>query len=98
MQHFTQALRPQTRMFLDASAGGSLKNKNENEARELVENMSQNEYRVQNDRGAKKKGGMLELDTQTTLLGQSTMMNSQMAAMLKHFTNSPNSQVQVMAA
>jgi hypothetical protein len=98
MQHFTQGLRPQTRMFLDASAGGSLKNKNENEARELVENMSQNEYRVQNDRGAKKKGGMLELDTQTTLLGQSSMMNSQMAAMLKHFTNSPNSQVQVMAA
>ncbi|CAJ2638201.1 unnamed protein product [Trifolium pratense] len=81
-------------MFLDASAGGSLKNKNENEARELVENMSQNEYRVQNDRGAKKKGGMLELDTQTALLAQSTLMNSQMATMLKHFTNTPNSQAQ----
>ncbi|CAJ2653112.1 unnamed protein product [Trifolium pratense] len=85
-------------MFLDASAGGSLKNKNENEARDLVENMSQNEYRAQNDRGAKKKGGMLELDTQTALLAQSTLMNSQMTTMLKHFTNSPNSQAQVMAA
>ncbi|XP_045822039.1 uncharacterized protein LOC123914922 [Trifolium pratense] len=98
MQHFTQGLGPQTRMFLDASTGGSLKNKNENEARELLENMSQNEYRVQNDRGAKKKGGMLELDTQTALLAQSTLMNSQMAAMLKHFTNSSNSQMQVRAA
>jgi hypothetical protein len=29
-----------------------LKNKNEGEAKELVEAMTQNEYRVQNDRGA----------------------------------------------
>ncbi|MCI74424.1 hypothetical protein A2U01_0095688, partial [Trifolium medium] len=40
---------------------------------------------------------MLELDTQTALLAQSTLMNSQMAAMLKHFTNSSNPQMQVMA-
>ncbi|GAU51203.1 hypothetical protein TSUD_139230 [Trifolium subterraneum] len=60
-----------TRMLLDASAGGSLKNKDESEARELVEAMAQNEYRVQNDRGAKKKAGMLELDTQTAILAQS---------------------------
>ncbi|MCI68839.1 hypothetical protein A2U01_0090100, partial [Trifolium medium] len=60
--------------------------------------MAQNEYRVQNDRGAKKKPGMLELDTQTDLLAQSTLMNSQMAAMLKHFNNSSNPQMQVMAA
>ncbi|GAU46309.1 hypothetical protein TSUD_401860 [Trifolium subterraneum] len=46
MQHFTQGLRAQTRMLLDASAGGSLKNKDESEARELVEAMAQNEYRV----------------------------------------------------
>ncbi|MCI85331.1 hypothetical protein A2U01_0106610, partial [Trifolium medium] len=64
MQMFTQGLRPQTRMLLDASAGGSLKNKDEDQAKELVETMSQNEYRAQNDRGAKKKGGVLELDTQ----------------------------------
>ncbi|CAJ2652694.1 unnamed protein product [Trifolium pratense] len=41
---------------------------------------------------------MLELDTQTALLAQSTLMNTQMAAMLKHFTNSSNPQMQVMAA
>jgi hypothetical protein len=98
MQHFTQGLRAQTRMFLDASAGGSLKNKNQTQARELIENMAQNEYRVQNDRGAKKKQGMLELDTQTALLAQSTLMNSQMAAVLKHITSTSNSQMPVMAA
>ncbi|PNX82673.1 hypothetical protein L195_g038705, partial [Trifolium pratense] len=56
MQMFTQGLCPQTCMILDASAGGSLKNKDETEARELVKSMTQNEYRTQNDRGAKKKG------------------------------------------
>ncbi|XP_045809752.1 uncharacterized protein LOC123904106 [Trifolium pratense] len=98
MQHFTQGLRAQTRMFLDASAGGSLKNKNQAQARELVESMAQNEYRVENYRGAKKKAGMLELDTQTALLAQSTLMNSQMAAVLKHITSTSNSQMPVMAA
>ncbi|MCI31887.1 hypothetical protein A2U01_0053099, partial [Trifolium medium] len=44
MQHFTQGLRAQTRMFLDASAGGSLKNKDESEARELVESMKTKVY------------------------------------------------------
>ncbi|MCI82201.1 hypothetical protein A2U01_0103475, partial [Trifolium medium] len=62
MQMFTQGLRPQTRMILDASAGGSLKNRDETQARELVETMTQNEYRAQNDRDAKKKDGVLELD------------------------------------
>ncbi|MCI53282.1 hypothetical protein A2U01_0074528, partial [Trifolium medium] len=48
-------------MILDASAGGSLKNRDETQARELIETMADNEYRAQNDRGAKKKGGVLEL-------------------------------------
>ncbi|GAU21678.1 hypothetical protein TSUD_242500 [Trifolium subterraneum] len=97
IQHFTQGLRAQTRMLLDASVGGSLKNKNESEAKELVEAMSQNEYRVQNDRGAKKKAGMLELDTQSALLAQSQLMNTQMAAMLKHFTTTLTLQMQANA-
>ncbi|GAU38529.1 hypothetical protein TSUD_148110 [Trifolium subterraneum] len=67
MQYFTQGLRTQTRMLLDASAGGSLKNEDEVEAKELVETMAQNEYRAQNDRGAKKKAGILELDTNNAI-------------------------------
>ncbi|CAJ2638252.1 unnamed protein product [Trifolium pratense] len=87
MQMFTQGLRAQTRMILDASAGGSLKNRDETEARELVESMAQNEYRATNDRGAKKKGGVLELDTQTALLAQQKLMTSQMEAMMKLLSN-----------
>ncbi|MCI28329.1 hypothetical protein A2U01_0049529, partial [Trifolium medium] len=96
MQMFTQGLRPQTRMILDASAGGSLKNKDEDQAKDLVETMAQNEYRANNDRGAKKKGGVLELDIQNALLAQSKLMTNTMESLLKHFTNPPshaNSQV-----
>jgi hypothetical protein len=85
MQYFTQGLRPQTRMLLDASAGGSLKTKNEVEAKELVEIMVHNEYRAQNDRGAKKKGGMLELDTQDAVLAQTKLLSNQMEALMKRF-------------
>ncbi|GAU39222.1 hypothetical protein TSUD_396690 [Trifolium subterraneum] len=87
MQYFTQGLRAQTHMLLDVSAGGSMNKKDTNEAKELVEAMTQNEYRVLNDRGAKKKPGMLELDTQIALLAQSKLMSTQMETLLKHFTN-----------
>ncbi|CAJ2645122.1 unnamed protein product [Trifolium pratense] len=49
--------------------------------------MAQNEYRATNDRGAKKKGGVLELDTQTALLAQQKLMTSQMEAMMKLLSN-----------
>ncbi|GAU10510.1 hypothetical protein TSUD_420800, partial [Trifolium subterraneum] len=83
MQYFTQGLRPQTRMLLDASAGGSLKNKDEVEAKELVETMAQNEYRAQNDRGAKKKVGILEFDTNNAILAQMKLMSKEMEELKK---------------
>ncbi|GAU30099.1 hypothetical protein TSUD_55830 [Trifolium subterraneum] len=98
MQHFTQGLRPQTRMVLDASAGGSLRNKVESQARELIENMAQNEYRVQNDRGPKKKPGKLELDIGTALLAGQSKMSNNIESLLKIFTNQSASQAQVNAA
>ncbi|PNX91304.1 hypothetical protein L195_g047434, partial [Trifolium pratense] len=95
MQMFTQGLRPQTRMILGASVGGSLKNRDEAEARELVESMAQNEYRAQNDRGAKKKGGMIELDTQSALLAQQKLMTNQMETMIKLLSNPQSATAQV---
>ncbi|MCI42828.1 hypothetical protein A2U01_0064065, partial [Trifolium medium] len=62
---------------------------------ELIETMAQNEYRAQNDRGAKKKAGVLELDAQNALLAQSKIMTNQMEAMLKLITNAPPQQAQV---
>ncbi|PNX58970.1 hypothetical protein L195_g059453, partial [Trifolium pratense] len=49
--------------------------------------MAQNEYRATNDRGAKKRGGVLELDTQSALLAQQKLMTSQMETMMKFLSN-----------
>lgn len=39
MQQLMRGLKVQTRMFLDASAGSTMKNKNEDEAKEFIDNM-----------------------------------------------------------
>jgi hypothetical protein len=98
MQYFTQGLRPQTRKLLDASAGGSITNKVEREARTLIEAMAQNEYRLENDWGAKKKAGMLELDTGTTLLAQQAKINNNIESLLKVFISQANPPATVNAA
>ncbi|CAJ2666075.1 unnamed protein product [Trifolium pratense] len=56
MQIFIRGLRMQSRMLIDASAGGTIRNKNEDEVRQLVENMCMNEYRSKSDR---KRDSML---------------------------------------
>lgn len=45
--YITVGLRSTTKMLLDASAGGTIKNKTIEEVRELIENMIQNDYELQ---------------------------------------------------
>jgi len=54
LQIFTEGLTHNIRMFLDASVGGSLKNKTDHEVQDLIESIAQNEYRV--DAEKKKRG------------------------------------------
>lgn len=54
-------------MLLDTLVRGRMRNKNEDEVKDLIEYMCQNEYYRQRDRAPMKKG-MLELDTKFTLL------------------------------
>jgi len=58
MQAFTTGLKPDTRMLLDASAGGTIKIKTADEVCTLIDNMSLNEYRGHTEEEAipKKKG------------------------------------------
>ncbi|MCI63376.1 hypothetical protein A2U01_0084633, partial [Trifolium medium] len=69
----------QSRMLIDASAGGTIRNKNEDEVRALVENMCMNEYRSKSERDPKKRG-VLKVDTNTTLLAQIEILNKKLAA------------------
>ncbi|GAU24177.1 hypothetical protein TSUD_84120 [Trifolium subterraneum] len=64
MQIFTGCMKIQHMMHLDASAGGSIKMKTEEEARQLIEQMCQNEYNMNNERYTKTVG-KLDLDKET---------------------------------
>lgn len=55
MKYFIKGLKTPMRMFLDASVRGSLRCKNEDEVKELIIKMCQNEYHSTN-RIVKPKG------------------------------------------
>ncbi|CAJ2677643.1 unnamed protein product [Trifolium pratense] len=79
MQIFIRGLRMQSRILIDASAGGTIRHKNEDEVRELVENMCMNEYRSKSERDPKKRG-VFDVDTNTALLAQIEILNKKLAA------------------
>ncbi|MCI28152.1 hypothetical protein A2U01_0049352, partial [Trifolium medium] len=54
-------------MHLDASAGGSIKLKTDEEVKELIEQMCQNEYNMNNERSTRTPG-VLQLDKETAYL------------------------------
>ncbi|PNY02980.1 hypothetical protein L195_g026302 [Trifolium pratense] len=54
-------------MHLDASVGGSINAKTAEELKELIEQMCQNEYNMNNERSS-KPAGVLQLDKETAYL------------------------------
>jgi hypothetical protein len=83
-------------MFLDASAGVSLKSKTDHEVQALIESMAANEYRVNPD---KKKRGIFGVSDQTAILANQAAMNKQLDTLTKEFHSftMDNEQQQVAA-
>jgi len=69
-------------MFLDVSAGGSLKNKTDHEVKALIESMAQNEYRVDAE---KKKRGVYGVSDTTSILDNQEAMKKQIEVLTKEF-------------
>ena len=69
-------------MFLDASAGGSLKNKTDHEVEALIESMAQNEYRADAE---KKKRGVYGVSDTTSILANQAAMNKKIDALSNEF-------------
>jgi len=81
---FTNGLKTQTRMLLDASAWGAMNNKIAPNIRELIHNMSLNEYKSQSDdRNVVKNKGILHLDTQDALLAGHRLLSNKLEAITK---------------
>jgi len=81
-QIFTEGLTHNIRMFLDASGGGSLKNKTDHEVEALIESMAQNEYRADAE---KKKRGVYGVSDTTSILANQASMNKKIEALTKEF-------------
>jgi len=72
LQIFIGGLTHNNRLFLDALAGGSLRVKTDHEVQTLIENMTQNEYRVDSK---KKKRGVFGVSDHTAILANQAAMN-----------------------
>ena len=63
IQFFYNGLTPNTKMVIDAAAGGALRGKEYDETYKLLEEMASNSYQWQSDRATPKKiAGVQELD------------------------------------
>ena len=80
LQIFTEGLTTNNRMFLDASAGGSMKTKTDHEVRNLIENMTENEHRADSE---KKKRGVFGVNDNTSILANQTTMNKHLETLTK---------------
>ena len=80
LQVFIEGLTHNNKMFLDASAGGSLRVKTDHEVQTLIENMANNEYRADAE---KKKRGVFGVRDTTSILANQEAMNKQIKTLTK---------------
>uniref|UniRef100_A0A151UDN3 Retrotransposon gag domain-containing protein n=1 Tax=Cajanus cajan TaxID=3821 RepID=A0A151UDN3_CAJCA len=75
VQTFCNGLQPQTKMILDASFGGSVMFRTDEEAITIIESMASTDFRSQHDRSSSHKRGVLELSTQDVVLAQNKIVS-----------------------
>ncbi|MCI24882.1 retrotransposon gag protein, partial [Trifolium medium] len=78
MHIFTGGMKIQHRMHLDASTGWSIKLKTDEEVKELIEQMCQNEYNMNNERSTRTPG-VLQLDKETACLKEIDVLKLKLA-------------------
>jgi hypothetical protein len=78
MQIFTSEMKMQHIMFLDASDGGTIKTKTNEEVKEFIEQMCHNEYNINNERSTKKVG-MIDVDEKTAYLAEIELLKRKLA-------------------
>ena len=81
IQFFYNGLNPNTKMIIDAAAGGVLMEKERDEAYELLEEMASNSYQWQSDRAMPRKAaGVHEIDTISAIHAQLALLTKKLDA------------------
>jgi uncharacterized membrane protein YheB (UPF0754 family) len=78
MQLFTAGMKMQHPMILDALTGGSIKIKTQEETKDLVEQMCQNEYNMSHDRN-EKTVGVIKVDKEVAYKVEIELLKRQLA-------------------
>jgi len=87
---FRQGLKNETKVLLDASAGGGLMLKTLFEAVKIIDQMTLTDRKTYHNRiPSQRKAGILELDSSDAVLAQNKILTQQMEAMQKDMKAMP---------
>jgi len=73
----------QTKMILDASAGGAMMSKSRKEAIVIINSIVASDYQSHHDGDPTQRIGIMELDTQSEILAQNKLLTQQIEALTK---------------
>jgi len=88
---FHNGLRPETKMILDAAAGGTMMAVDVEHASRIIDALASTDYQAQHDRSSGQKKGMLELNTHDAILAQKNLLTQQVEALTKQMAKLPHS-------
>jgi len=76
-------------MILDASAGGTMMSKSLEEAIVIIDSIAASDYQCHHDKALTQRKGIMELDTQSTILAQNKLLTQQIKALTKQISQLP---------
>jgi len=86
---FHNGLRPDTKMILDATVGGTMMDVDVEQATRIIDTLASTNYQAQHDRQVVQKKGMFDLSTSDALLAQNKILTQQMETITKQLSKLP---------
>jgi len=86
---FHNRLRPDTKMILDAAAGGTMMAVDVERATRIIDALATTDYQTQYDRQSVQKKEVFELNTTDAILAQNKIMTQHMEALTQQMAKLP---------
>ena len=86
---FHNGLRPDTKMILDASAGGTMMTVEAKQATRIIDALASTNYQAQHDRYTWQKKGVIDLSTSDAILAQNKILTQHIEALTKQMSKLP---------
>ncbi|KHN08868.1 hypothetical protein glysoja_043462, partial [Glycine soja] len=86
---FYSGLKPQTKIILDVSVGGTMMSKSPEEAIVIIDSIAANDSQSHHERAPIQRKGIMELDTQNAILAQNKLLTEQIEALTKQISQLP---------